>query len=840
MKRFYLFFLLFFCLLPAKAQLSFTHAGRTLHPALNSFFVDDTLSDAQLSQSPYTFRSVKEALLAAEKLQTQQAFSETEPLTIYIAPSVYWLDNPDDPAIRKPRPGENTPFGMELKLSYLRLVGLSENPEEVVLASNRGQTQGAEGNFTMLHFTGSDIRAENLTFGNYCNVDLEYPLNPAKNRKKRADAIVQAQLIICRGDKYVARNCRFISRLNSCPFAGARRALFENCYFECTDDALCGTGVYVRCRFTLFSGKPFYSTQGTGAVFLDCDLHSLTQGKQYLVKVGSPVSMIDCRWTSEQPDLFIGWTQDPTDDLRCYQYNLTLNGKPLFINPDKPWLTVDMTGKPVLKAYKTEVEGTPIYNVYNLLRSTDDWDPLQQKALFLKTNQQSPLPASFHTLIPTRLCLSRHAATLESGVDSLLVQSRLLRFSTEPDFHRPAAEKAKVHWSVSPQDSAYLTLASDDKGNCLILGNNQKEEPHTVNVTATTDDGLEAACVVTVLPRRLPPPPFIRKPVIQKKGNRLVANYQLDLNGRTDQSLITWYRCTSSDGGNAIPVAVSRLNRPKQCYTLTAADNGYYIKVSVAPKHLRSLPGKAETAVTSQPITHPETTDSLMTDFLDFPTAYQPRLLPGFWTVDAFKPADTQAYDWQPDTTRCWTYDRGIDGAARSTGLLQATRGARLLYTPVEKKYGDMSVTLIVDPCKTAGQGFGSATGQYMDIYIKFNPKTLSGYALRIIRTPENDKAVDFLLMEYKDGIATPITSPVSSICYRTGCTIQLKVEGNRFTAHAETTTPLPVPHREGLTTTVSLQADVSPNPFGGTGIQHTGSAGASATMLRRLSINWR
>ena len=229
-----------------------------------------------------------------------------------------------------------------------------------------------------------------------------------------------------------------------------------------------------------------------------------------------------------------------------------------------------------------------------------------------------------------------------------------------------------------------------------------------------------------------------------------------------------------------------------------------------------------------------------MTDFLDFPTAYQPRLLPGFWTVDAFKPADTQAYDWQPDTTRCWTYDRGIDGAARSTGLLQATRGARLLYMPVEKEYGDMSVTLTVDPCKTAGQGFGSATGQYMDVYIKFNPKTLTGYALRIIRTPENDKAVDFLLMEYKDGIATPITSPVSSICYRTGCTIQLKVEGNRFTAHAETTTPLPVPHREGLTTTVSLQADVSPNPFGGTGIQHTGSAGASATMLRRLSINWR
>ena len=174
-----------------------------------------------------------------------------------------------------------------MRVSHLRLIGLTDIPEHVIVASNRGQTQGAMGNFTMLHFTGEDIELENLTLGNYCNVDLEYPLNPALNRKRRADAIVQAQLAICEGDRVAARNCRFISRLNSCPLVGARRTFFEDCYFECTDDALCGTGVYHRCRFTLFSGKPFYSTQGTGAVFLNCDLHARTSGRQYLVKAGS-------------------------------------------------------------------------------------------------------------------------------------------------------------------------------------------------------------------------------------------------------------------------------------------------------------------------------------------------------------------------------------------------------------------------------------------------------------------------------------------------------------------------------------------------------------------------
>ena len=36
----------------------------------------------------------------------------------------------------------------------------------------------------------------------------------------------------------------------------------------------------------------------------------------------------------------------------------------------------------------------------------------------------------------------------------------------------------------------------------------------------------------------------------------------------------------------------------------------------------------------------------------------------------------------------------------------------RLLYTPLDGSYGDMAITLNVDASKTAGQGFGSATGQ--------------------------------------------------------------------------------------------------------------------------------
>jgi hypothetical protein len=184
-----------------------------------------------------------------------------------------------------------------------------------------------------------------------------------------------------------------------------------------------------------------------------------------------------------------------------------------------------------------------------------------------------------------------------------------------------------------------------------------------------------------------------------------------------------------------------------------------------------------------------------------------------------------------------WEYKEGFNGAV-GMGLLQAQRGARIMYTPAERNYGDMQLTLLVDPTKTAGQGFGSATGQYMDVCLKFDTQTLTGYGLRIIRTTKHAKAVDFLLVKYEHGNIAPLTEPVSSTCYRTGCTISIDFIGNRMTAHVTTKTPQPagstLPHE------VSLSADVTPNSYGGIHIQHTGSSGGeSTTMLHHLKVEW-
>ena len=53
------------------------------------------------------------------------------------------------------------------------------------------------------------------------------------------------------------------------------------------------------------------------------------------------------------------------------------------MDADAPYVNVDITGTSAMNAYCIENNGKKIYNVYNLLKGTDDWDPLNQKELLM-------------------------------------------------------------------------------------------------------------------------------------------------------------------------------------------------------------------------------------------------------------------------------------------------------------------------------------------------------------------------------------------------------------------------------------------------------------------------
>ena len=209
--------------------------------------LDSQLDDAE--KSPYAFKDFKEAVAHF-----------TDETTLYVKPGVYWVDDPDTPEVLTGKDGKE-PFGIVIRAKKLFFIGLDKDARNTVFASQRGQMQGAVGNFTMFDFWCDELTVENLTMGNYCNVDLDYPLNPALSKPKRSDAITQAHVGYVHGQQMRAKNVRFISRLNLNPLNGAVDSYYEDCHFECTDDALNGTAVYRHCDFDFYGQWSCYSHQ---------------------------------------------------------------------------------------------------------------------------------------------------------------------------------------------------------------------------------------------------------------------------------------------------------------------------------------------------------------------------------------------------------------------------------------------------------------------------------------------------------------------------------------------------------------------------------------------------
>lgn len=808
------------------------YKGETIQLSETAIYLDGSLSDELAAQYPYVYNDITKAL-SADALKNGTA---DNPMTVYVAPYVYWIDDPAATDTVQKTEGYSVPYGMVVNSDYLTIKGLTGNPDNVVLAGNRGQSHASNGNYTMFRFNCSGaLTVKNITIGNYCSVDLDYPLMSELNQAKRTDTITQAQLADMSGDKMFADNCNFISRLNLVPISGASRNLYNNCHFESTDDALNGNAVYVGCDFDFYGNRPLYSSYNTGSTFLGCTfnckiLNVEAEPTQFFTKDGGTITAVDCVYNSNlSVPITMGWTKYPSDSLKCYQSNIVHNGKNITIGGEGAKETVDMTGKSVLDAYKIVSGGKTYYNTYNLLKGSDDWDPLGVKDVIKAAGQDT---------VATQLSITSDVTEIESGKETASIGSTVKYFYGTNDTTQ------KITYSVSDEDKAYVKLTDNGDGTCKVEGTNNDDAAKKVIINASTESGLEAAVGITVKPSKLDAPEYIKTPVITNDGQgSLKVDYSLDLGSREDMSAISWYRCTDAEGSNKVLVAVTRNDSPEYTYKLTAGDVGYYIMAKVESKNIRSDYGTPVNTVYDKAIGVKDVrSKNLSTDFSNFPNIKQSEIKAGFWTVDYNRPADTESFgSWQgADTEEPWKYGTTGNGCV-GAGLYQGTQGSRLMYTPVEGTYGDMSLKLVVDPAKTAGQGFGSA-GQYMDVLLKFDTSTLTGYGLRIIRTKASSNAVTFVLVKYDNGAVTEISDKVIASCYVTGCTISLKTEGNKLTAHVETPTEqLADQAAKGYPHVVDLTADIAANSFGGVAIQHTGTTGGwqNTTMLHNLDITW-
>lgn len=742
--------------------------------------------------------------------------TKERPAVIGILPGVYFLD------------GTEADPGLIIRRDYLKLLGLSQDARDVVLADSRGEFQGSKKQRSMtVEVRGTGFEAENITFYNYCNEPLVYPRDPSQNRPARSSSETQAYVLGVSGpagglsDRLYFKNCRFVSWLDTLA-VGAKRAYFKDCYIQGTDDFMGASGVflYEDCVLGCYSGYPIYGAGrgSAGMVLLRCRFVSLrpelAQVPLNLSKEPGSLAVIDCTF----PDnALLGWCKKLPSTRDFYYYNLRhADGRPAEI-PGSDRCARALSAR--------QAEG---FNPWNLLRGEDDWNPGNCREAYAA---QGDIPVRV-TIFQDEVQRQLDTLVVRKNASPLEVQAwRLAAGSVREEgenFLRTGQDAATFHTQVFPerlsaeasvlvQGPAVLQRLSRDKFS--VSGDNRGEETVTATVTASASNGISASLPFSVAPALLPPP-VVSAPALSFEGGAFRLSYGLEgMDAGEDASEILWYRTKRAASGG-IPLSASNGTGPRRAYLPSPGDAGSYLTAVIVPKSTRSGFGSPVSVTSSEPVGEGQVCrEALESDFSDIvcldPSDKIPETPSGCWSV-----------------TGKWIYGTGYDGASQSPGLLTQSQFCRLDYRR-DGWAGDMSLELLLDPEKQMGQGFGGP-GQYQEIYIKYDPVTRSGYGVRYTRVPEDARSVAFQLYSYNSGEASPIGEAKLSRAFRTGCELLLEAKGDRllFWAHSDA---------DGEEASAALSAPIAPNPFGGFGVYHTGTVAAgNRTSLRRIRVDYR
>lgn len=828
----------------AEDGLSFTYGKygeeKTVSISDKAIYLDGSLSDEEISTFSNVYNDFNEAIKACKD------GTEEDPMVLYIAPWTYWIHDPYSKET-------NDPFGLYVDCDNLHMVGLTENPENVVIAGNFGHNEGfvnigsGTNNWTMFNFTGDGLNLSNIRFGGYCNIDLDYKLNPKLNVPMRTDNVTQCQIATLNGDKFYAQNCDFISRLNMMPFNNRERALYVDCHFESTADSLNGSSkaVYLNCDFDFYSSKPWGGS--SGATVLNSDMYIVpkdtTPGQpiyQELCKCSADINLIDVRFHHNYDvPVYVGYNDVLGSTYRAVYSNVTLNDEA--IKMDRGGLdlnaSVDITNTDALKAFKLiDADNKVIYNVYNLLRGDDNWDPLAQEEQ-IKALNVADMPLSLTAYVDSEVGKPQ-SVTLETGKDTAT-----LLFDINGLYGSNYKDGITATWSVLDEELTDLVkLEPTTNGeSCVVTPLNELYHPVVIIVEVKTNTGFVGAVELTINPEIRQAPEFTKAPEIVLNGDGTATlDYELNVGEFKETSTIKWYLADDNASTNKILIQDDHKTIIGKDVKLTKAYVDKYLVAEITPSHIISEVGEtveiiSKTRITAQGIV--DSNEVVLTPSL-FPTAAQIAIIPGFFTVDTYAPSLEAVEDangeWNikgtPGSNNSWGYGVGPkDGYLNYAGLYQNGFGARLVYTPLNQSVGDMSVEVKGAPGKTAGQGFGSDRN-YMDLFIKYDLATKTGYAVRIYRVSGSSCGV--VLIEFNNGIPTMLTGKEEHITsgYLTEFTLKAWIETieGKTTLHASLETTAQEPTDNQLEHSVSVSAEIEENGYGAFGLHYVSSAGAA------------
>jgi Pectinesterase len=755
-----------------------------------SKLVYDILVDGNLERDDpanLRFKTLQAAYAAA------MPGTEEKRTVIGITPNVYMLpaNEPRTPSLR-------------ITKNYISFLGLTNNRRAVVLADNRGLQQGAEDNGYILDVDAVGFTMKNLTVINFCNTDYEYPGDPSKNLRKRSDVITQAVALQAAGDKHVYENVALLSRLDTM-FLRTTRSYFKNVYIEGTDDWMGGGQISVWEDSTLVYPTGSGVMSASNVVFRNCRFEA-TKGLQfYKAEYGGaarPNVLINSILPVASTQSPVAWVRGKAQP-RPSVYSLTYHNKDSAGNPA---VLYDSNVDAPAFTYSRELSDgeARAYNPWNLLRAApngmvDNWDPAGVRQQYEAANEGS---------LVYRMAVTGNGVTIRTGGAGATIGA-----TVTPN---RAADAAIITWSTP---SNLISLSRTTGPNIVVTARNTTGKSQWVPIKAATPNGFYVTAYVYAEPTYINAPVLTSKPTIgADKIGWVVVVYTLDLGTHEDQSLVSWSICDDAACAKAREVAVSRGNEPAGMLRLLPGFAGKFIKVTVRPKVEISEPGPAVSAISVTPI--PASAIPLPNVSLNFRslvTTPDASYASGMWTILG---------PWSVAVEK---------GLMNGYGALSGNGPASLLYQE-DVERGDMQLELFMTPEKTAGQGFSvpgapSETGPnnlHSDVYIKYNPRTKNGYALRFWRTTLSSSKCMFQLYEIVNGVGKPIDDrQVLSGVLKPNTTMTLKIAGSKFIVDAVNTDDAETLH---------LEATIKPNRFGGAGVFWPGG---STNTYSRLDVSY-
>lgn len=636
--------------------------------ALKAKFVDlsatNVLVDAYLDnarRTPFTFKT----------LQELKAANIPDGATVNFAPGVYWTDDYKDTAIAN-TPAHPGLVGISFPQAGLTFKGLTSNADDVRIAGNCGQTFGADGNWNVIGI-GTNFSAYNITVANYTTVDLVFPRDPTQNLARRTDARVQAQTLttatgVATLDKMYFENVRIVSFLNLVAI-GPVRAYWKDSYFQLTDDSIAGggTNVFDNCTFDFYGSHPSGGGSTTVAAFFHSTFNLLNDSPTFWFSKLSGGGWVLVDNVFKGPKEEIRWENIQRPDVKNYISNNTYaDGTPVVFDPANPLVAQTLTSES-LKIFKIGAE----YNIYNLLKGSDGWNPSQQVA----RNDTA-----------FKLTLAASATTVQSDVAANEVV-------VSPVFV-PAASATQVSYQYDT--ALFNVIASTDGKLHLNAKLNSAGKSIDSIVKASAPNGLVAQVTLRINPQTVAAPLVVGSPAIGIAQNAATLQIAYDHPEFVDGSTITWYR-GSAPADRAVQVAVTMLGKPYKAYQLSAGDIGQYLTAVITPKYefsaaaVNSVQVSTTRAITAADVAKPSV---ISTNFANITWTGHTLNQANVWYADAIKPADINQ-PWLPSTTVApWVYGAGDrDGGLNVLGLQTNTQGARLLYQP-QGTFSDISMAM--------------------------------------------------------------------------------------------------------------------------------------------------